>query len=160
MDRSTVRLSRGIAVGCALSVGLAGAAWGDSNPVTVSDAWTRPTAAGASAAGYLTIVNHARFADSLTGLTDPDAASASVHESRTVGGVTSMRPLLSLAVPAGGSVALKPGGLHVMLRGLKHALKPGDQTTLILTFAKAGRVRVVLRVRTTATPDLMAGMKM
>jgi copper(I)-binding protein len=47
-----------------------------------------------------------------------------------------------------------------MLQGLKHALKSGDRATLVLTFAKAGRVRVLVNVRATAAADSMAGMKM
>lgn len=143
-----------------LAVLLAGAARADSSPVTVRDAWMRPTSAGAAGAGYLTIVNHGRFADTLAAIASPDAASATLHESRMLGGVMTMRPLPALAIPSGGSVALKPGGLHVMLRGVNRTLKVGDRATLILTFAKAGRVKVVLTVRAGAAVDSMAGMKM
>ena len=45
-------------------------------------------------------------------------------------------------VPAGGKTALEPGGLHVMLIGLKAPLKEGDKFPLTLTFAKAGKVDV------------------
>jgi copper(I)-binding protein len=138
----------------------AGGAAAYANAVGVADAWTRPALIGANGAGYLTLVNHDRFDDTLTGLASPDAAAVTLHESRMVGGVMTMRPLPALAVPAGRSTALAPGGLHVMLRGLKRTLKTGDQVVLFITFAKAGRVRTILHVRPTATPDPMAGMKM
>jgi copper(I)-binding protein len=41
---------------------------------------------------------------------------------------------------------LRPGGLHVMLEGLKQPLKEGDNIPLTLTFEKAGSINVQLIV--------------
>ena len=41
-------------------------------------------------------------------------------------------------MPARGQVSFKPGGLHVMLIGLRQELKPGDKFAVTLRFEKAG----------------------
>ena len=63
-------------------------------------------------------------------------------------GVMKMRELTDgLAIPAGGTVALKPGSYHVMLIGLKKPLAAGDLFPLTLNFEKAGNVSVTVRSR-------------
>ena len=65
-----------------------------------------------------------------------------------VNGVMQMRQLADgLAIPAGGSVALKPGSYHVMLIGLKKPLAAGETFPLTLTFAKAGNISVTVPVQ-------------
>ena len=50
-------------------------------------------------------------------------------------------------MPAGGSVTLQPGGLHVMLIDMQKELAPGDKISLTLTFEKAGPMTVEAEVR-------------
>lgn len=67
----------------------------------------------------------------------------------TVGGgatMMQMRPVDRIAIPAGQSVALKPGGYHVMLLDLKAPLKLGSKLEITLTFEKAGEVKVMADV--------------
>jgi hypothetical protein len=52
----------------------------------------------------------------------------------------------AVTLPAGERVALEPGGLHIMLMGLKAPLKKGETIELILTFAKAGQVKLEVPV--------------
>ena len=129
-------------------------------PVSLSDAWTRPTAVGMNAAGYLVITNHTRAADRLLSASSPLAAQVTLHESRMTGGVMSMRPLTVLPVPAQGRVVLAPGGRHLMIRGLRVPLKIGMRVPVDLVFAHLGHLRVFLNVRQDAPPTDMAGMKM
>jgi len=56
-----------------------------------------------------------------------------------------------------GQMMLKPGGLHVMLIGLKQPLKVGESFPLTLTFEKAGKLDVTVTVEKSAA---MSGMKM
>jgi copper(I)-binding protein len=49
-------------------------------------------------------------------------------------------------VPAKQSVEFKPGGMHVMLIGLKTPLKVGNSFPMTLRFEKAGSVSVNVRV--------------
>ena len=117
--------------------------------VTVTDAWVRAAQAGGTSAAYLTITNGGSADDALVGASAPDVTdSASVHETTTdSSGMTGMQMTKSVAVPAGQSVALKPGGYHVMLMDLKHDLKAGDTVQLTLTFEQTGPVTVTAEVR-------------
>jgi copper(I)-binding protein len=58
-----------------------------------------------------------------------------------------MKPVPSLALKAGESVALAPGGVHLMLYGLENTLSPGQSVPLELRFEKAGVVHTRLAVR-------------
>ncbi|WP_242146798.1 copper chaperone PCu(A)C [Sphingomonas sp. BAUL-RG-20F-R05-02] len=62
-----------------------------------------------------------------------------LHQSMTSGGMAAMKPLDQVALPAGGKVAFKPGGMHVMLFGLNPVIKPGKTMTLQFTFADGNR---------------------
>ena len=76
----------------------------------------------------------------------PGVARAELHEHAMAGMVMKMRPLAGLAIPAGQTVALAPGGMHIMLVGLKAPLREGQSFPLTLTFAKAGPQTVTVMV--------------
>ena len=105
--------------------------------VTVRDAWARATPTGATAgAAYMTLTSPA--GDMLTGVSTPVAGQAAVHEMRMDGAVMRMRGLEGgLVLPPGQAVTLLPGGLHIMLEGLKAPLKQGGTVPLHLTFRTA-----------------------
>lgn len=116
--------------------------------------------------GYLTIRN-AGAADRLLGVATPLAQKGELHEMSMKGEVMSMRPLPDgVDLPANGTVALKPGGLHMMFTGVTTPFKAGDTVPVTLSFAKAGKVEVVLPVlgvgqspeASTAEGDAMPGM--
>ena len=65
----------------------------------------------------------------------------------TGGGALSELPVADDNVPAGGQAELKPGGLHIMLIGLKRELNQGDAVRLILVFEKSGEIIVDAQVR-------------
>ena len=58
-----------------------------------------------------------------------------------------MRPLAGgLEVPAGGEVALKPSGMHLMLIGLKRPLVEGETVAITLLFDGGVRLEAKLAV--------------
>lgn len=63
------------------------------------------------------------------------------------GGMMQMRPVDRIEVPAGGTVALAPGGLHVMLLDVPGTLEVGSTFEVTLTFEQAGTVNVTAEVR-------------
>ncbi len=66
---------------------------------------------------------------------------------RLVDGVMKMQPLKFLELPAGSPVILAPGGLHLMLLGLRSPLVAGGEIALDLEFeAKGKRWKQHLRV--------------
>ena len=115
--------------------------------VTVDHAWARASAGSATTgAAYVTLTAGAR-ADELVGAATPVAAGAEVHQSFTENGVTKMRAVPSLALPAGKAVTFAPGGYHIMLTGLKQPLVAGQIFPLTLTFAHAAPVTVDVKVQ-------------
>jgi periplasmic copper chaperone A len=95
---------------------------------------------------YFSIMNHGTTDDTLLSVATPAATSASLHESYQDGDIAKMRDLASVTVPADSTVKLEQGGKHVMLTGLKRPMKPGDDITLQLVFAKAGVLNVEAKV--------------
>jgi copper(I)-binding protein len=112
------------------------------------DAWARETVAGQSGtAAYATITNRGSGDDQLLGVSAAPPIAASLHETSTQGGVSSMRPLENgLGIPAGSTVALKPGGAHVMISGLTAPLREGDDLKLTLRFERSGDRAIDFRV--------------
>lgn len=116
---------------------LAAPALAQAPPVTVTGAWSRATPPGAEVgAVYLTLDSPA--GDRLVSVSSPAAARAQVHEMTMEGTVMRMRELPDgLALPAHQAVTLAPGGLHIMLVGLKAPLKQGATVPLHLVFQSA-----------------------
>lgn len=107
--------------------------------VSVTDAWVRGTVPGQKATGaFMQLKSSADT--TLVNATSPAAKVVEIHEMAMDGGVMRMRAIDKLALPAGKSVDLKPGGYHVMLMDLGTQLKAGDSVPVTLTFAdKDGR---------------------
>lgn len=63
------------------------------------------------------------------------------------GGMMTMRQISSIPVPAGATVTLEPGGLHMMLIDLAAPLVAGESFELTLEFASGATVRVPVDVR-------------
>jgi copper(I)-binding protein len=115
--------------------------------IEVSAAWVRPAAAGAKTAAYLTITNHGP-ADKLIAVHTTIARSAMIHQTATdSSGMTGMSMVDDVPIPAGGTVTLEPGGMHLMLAGLTAALADGSTVELELVFEHAGAIRVSTAVR-------------
>jgi copper(I)-binding protein len=87
----------------------------------------------------------------LIGATSDAAAAIEIHETVDSGGVMLMRRLAGgLEMLAGATVALQPGGYHIMLIGLTGDLVQGETFELALEFETAGTVE--LEVPVFATP--------
>ena len=57
-----------------------------------------------------------------------------------------MRPAGQIVIAPGQTVTAEPGGLHVMLTGLKKPLVAGTRVPLVLTFRHAGAITVQVDV--------------
>lgn len=94
-----------------------------------------------SASGYMVIANDGDMPERLLGIETPVAGKATLHTTETdADGVTKMKPLAMIEIPADDIVVLEPGGMHIMLMGLKRPLAEGDMLPATLIFEKAGRV--------------------
>lgn len=117
-------------------------------PLVIGHPWSRATPPGApTAGGYMTVENHGPEPDRLVGGTTPMAGRVEIHEMTIQDGIMRMRPLSDgLRIPAHGSVALEPGGYHLMFITPKEPLKAGDELAATLRFEKAGEVDVLFKV--------------
>ena len=119
--------------------------------VTVLDPWVRGTVEGQTATGaYMRLKSDSGVR--LVAVTSPVAARASIHEMSMSGNVMRMRTLESLPIPVGNTVALEEGHDHLMLEGLSHALKEGDNVRLTLTFVDAGGKKQSVDVKAAVVP--------
>jgi len=105
--------------------------------------WTRPSIGKApNGAVFMRIVNRGAKPDRLLSVETTASAKAELHTHLHENGVMRMREVEAIEVPAGGSVTLAPGGLHVMLLGVTKPLRSGFGVPLTLTFAEAGKVEL------------------
>ena len=124
---------------CASLLLMAAAVSCTAAPVAISHAWARATAPGQDVgAAYLELKSVADL--TLTKAESPVAGSVEVHKMSMKNGVMEMRMQDTLQLPAGQTVKLEPGGLHLMLFGLKKPLKIGENVLMTLHFKdKSGK---------------------
>jgi copper(I)-binding protein len=116
--------------------------------VAVSDAYARAVPPGQpNSAVFLTLTNGTLEHRALVAGKSPGAEVVELHTHIHEDGMMRMRRVERIEVPAGGSVSLEPGGLHLMLIGLKGNLAPGDQVELTLSFDDGTQAQVLAPVR-------------
>lgn len=121
----------------------------DTDALRVSDAYVRSSGSVAqAAAAFMTLRNTGGAADRLLSASAVSVAgTVELHTVVKEGDVMRMRAIPAIEVPAGQSVVLQPGGLHVMLMDLRRPLAPGESVEVTLIFEKAGRRTVNMPVR-------------
>lgn len=142
---------------CALILGAFSAAHAADarlGSISIQHPYARATAPGQPTGGaYVRLVNDGA-PDRLMSATAAVARSVELHEMKLENDVMRMRQVDAIALPAGQSVELKPGGLHIMLVGLKAPLAAGETFPLTLRFEKAGDVTVQMQIE---APGAAAG---
>lgn len=109
--------------------------------------WSRATPAQApTGAAFMTIINNGAT-DRLLKAASDAAKVTELHTHIMDGQVMRMRQVQDIDVAGGAETKFQPGGLHVMLIGLKAPLKEGATFPLTLTFEKAGTVTVEVTVQ-------------
>lgn len=111
--------------------------------------------------GFLTITNNGAATDCLLSVTSPAAGTAQIHTMQMDGDIMRMRQVEDgLEIPAGQTVTLSPGGLHIMFMALKQPFVEGETIPVTLTFEKAGSVDVQLLVQDAAAATAAIPMTM
>lgn len=115
--------------------------------LVLKNGFSRATPPGAPVAGgFLTIFN-AGGGDRLVSATSAIAGRTELHEMEMQGDVMQMRHLSDgLPIPAGATVELKPGGIHLMFMELTRPLVEGETVDVTLHFEHAGEVTLPLVV--------------
>lgn len=120
----------------------------DVGTLNIDHPWSRATVAGIpNGVAYFGLKNTGDQDDRLVSASTPVADRAELHNHVVDGEVVRMRHVDNIEIPAGGSVALEPSGLHVMLMGLKQPLKEGETFELTLEFEHAGTTTVDVMVQ-------------
>lgn len=113
----------------------------------VNHPWARATVAEQSVGGgFMTISNQGTSDDALIAVKWADSQTVELHRHTMANGVAQMRQVEKIALPAGKSVQLAPGGLHVMFMALKSPLVVGEKRDAVLVFEKAGELKVQFKV--------------
>lgn len=118
-------------------------AWGD---ISITDPWARASILAARpVAAYFTIQSTDH--DRLIELSAPIAAKVMIHAVEVGGdGISRMRHVKALELPAEQLVTLTPGTMHLMLMGIESKLQEGTSFPITLVFEKAAEVVVEFRV--------------
>lgn len=132
---------------------LSGCAAPRAGDIEVQEAWMRPAAQGANGAVYFVIHNGLAEADELEGISSEAAEAVEMHESMMNGDIMEMHPLESVPLGAGEQVTFEPGGLHIMLVGLKEALEVGDEIQITLHFKNHPDMQVDIPISDTPVSD-------
>ena len=116
--------------------------------LSVTNAWSRSTPPVAKVGVvYFTLRNDTTKSDRLLKLSTSVAEKVEVHRTEVLDGIARMREVAVLHVDAGQALEFKPGGMHVMLMGLKKPLVAGTTYELDLLFEVAGARKVKVQVR-------------
>jgi len=126
-----------------LLLALASPAWAQTK---VTLPWVRATVPAQTSTGAFMQITAPKDAK-LVEVRTPVAGVAEVHEMRMVDNVMRMRPAGPLDLPAGKTVALTPGGYHVMLMELKGQVKAGDTVPLTLVIEDKDKKRETIEVK-------------
>jgi hypothetical protein len=114
--------------------------------ISTADVWARATAPGQENGSVGVVITSAKDAR-LIAVSSPVCKTAEIHTMSMNNGVMEMRQLEFLPLPAQQPVTLGPGGDHLMLFGLKHPLKAGDEFPLTLTVQFADKHTQKIKIK-------------
>lgn len=121
---------------------------GANEALQILDPYVRAVPAGQDqTAVYLVLRNTGPRDLALIGAASPAARAVELHTVVAEGGMMKMRPVPRIGIKAGAETRLQPGGLHIMLIGMKTQLKEGDKVALTLSFEDGGSRPVSAPVR-------------
>lgn len=120
----------------------------DTGAISVNDPYFRETIPGQSrTAGFFAVANSGGIDCVLAAAHSSTAERLEIHEHSHRDGVMQMRQVQSLTIPAGASVALSPGGYHLMVFGTQAPYRAGEQVPVSLDFGDCGQLDVMFAVR-------------
>ncbi|WP_208854137.1 copper chaperone PCu(A)C [Thioalkalivibrio sp. ALJ1] len=102
---------------------------------------------GDSTGGYFELRNTGDRDYRIVAAESPISEVVELHEHAHVDGVMRMRQVEGLDVPAGATLVLEPGGLHLMLIGLHEPLTAGDWIPVVLEFVDGETMTIHARVQ-------------
>ena len=124
----------------------------------IHDPYVRLAPPGAPTTGAFMVIKNMGSTDrKLLKAESPVAKTVELHTHINENGVMKMREVPDIEIKAQSQTELKPGGLHVMLIGMKQTLKEGDLVPISLNFDDGSKQQIEAPVRklpTTMTVDM------
>lgn len=115
--------------------------------IAVLEPWIRETPPGRTvAAGYMQLRNDGNASRVLVGARSPEASRMELHSMRHEDGMMRMRQEESIVIKGGATVALEPGGLHLMLFDIETAAA-GHRVPVVLEFEDGWEIELSVPVR-------------
>ena len=115
--------------------------------ISIDHPWARASMGMAKAgAAYMVLTNDGSAPDRLVSASAEVSETVELHTHLMEDGVMRMRQVQAIEVAPGAPSVLEPGGLHVMLIGLKEPLTAGESFPMTLTFEQAGEITVEVAV--------------
>ena len=104
--------------------------------IVISQPFAKATMPGARvAAAYMQLRNTGKTPITLVSAASPVCEKVELHTMSMDGGIMRMREIAGgVTIPPGGAVSFAPGGMHLMLMGLRQQLMPGTTVAITLTF--------------------------
>ena len=126
-----------------------------NNDINIVEPYARATPPSVpNSAIFLTLENHKMEERTLVSASSDAADKVELHNHTMVDGMMKMRQVENIKIAAHKSAVLQPGGLHIMLFGLKKQLVEGEAISLTLTFANGATQSLSVPVK-----KVMMGMK-
>lgn len=119
-----------------------GASESTDEPITVENVRANMTLPTDTGSFWMVITNNSDTDDALLGATVDGCGVIELHDMMMENDIMVMRPVADgqIPLPAGQTVELKPGGLHVMCLQKAAPLELGTKVTIELEFANAGTI--------------------
>ena len=146
--------ARSIIMGLLL-LGCASAAVASTTACTpvIEKAWIRAAPPGATAlAGYAIVRNPCPAPLVITDASSGEFVMGMIHETVVLDGLSKMRHVKSLPLPARGDLSFAPGGRHLMLMHPKRQLKVGDKVKVSLKLTDGRQISAYFAVSKDALP--------
>lgn len=119
--------------------------------VTITSPWVRVVPPGSANTAAYMVIRSKGVNDALIKASVPMsfAMMTELHRSMMdpATGQMTMVQQKSIPIPRNGARALKMGGYHVMIMGLKSTVTAGQKVPVTLTFRRAGTVKVMAMAR-------------
>ena len=106
-----------------------------------------------NSAAFMSLKNNSDTEVSLVSASSSVSKVAELHAHTNENGVMKMRQVPQITLKGNQQVELKPGGLHIMLIGLKQNLVKGETVDLTLNFSDGSSKSLDINVK-----DVMSGM--
>ena len=126
-------------------------ACGTENGIEVHKVWMSPAAQGENSVVYFVMHNHASEPDELSSVTSDAAQTVELEESTN--NSETMKKLAFLPVEAFAEIEFAPDAYHILLIGLTHELKVGDEIEITLHFKNNEDITLKVPVENRSLPE-------